>query len=155
MGIYAVSSPLIRYEKDCIKILCAIEQYNTASEEEAISKFKLDVSKNLPEYSIHGNPVSLKIKDREKIIMGYRYPNGELILKSRIEEEDWYPEYLLMEEVANRLPYAKFEDPGHILSLYIKASQERNRVDFVNPNAITWAVYLTEKHNNKISKENI
>ena len=74
--------------------------------------------------------------------MSETYPNGEVISKDRIEDEDWYPDYQAMMEMA------MFQTSGkRIYRLYVKDFTEVFRREITVDECVKfqrWADFLAE-----------
>jgi len=83
------------------------------------------------------------------------YDNGEPILKTRMEDESWYPYYSsLLEIVTGEIfTYSTIDDPGVLVELFNKEwgsfRENKHYKDTfpTNEQLLRWVVFVAERHN--------
>jgi hypothetical protein len=91
------------------------------------------------------------------------YDNGEPILKTRMEDEDWYGYFQNLIEISNapEFTFITIDDPSRLVDLFNQKwagfkDLEHYRESFPSDEQILrWSVLLTERHNNAYNRPEI
>lgn len=77
-----------------------------------------------------------------------RYDNGEIIIKSRIEDEDWYSDYQTLSEWCIRNPSIQEITIDEVLNDFNKDYESIFNIEYPNQEQLLrWCVLLVDRTN--------